>query len=199
MHRRNWRGIATTGDTGQPLDIIAGPAAESAQSRLVGGVLIAVAVKDADRRAVILQKLYAKRHAQSWVGLPLEAHTQEEQIIEFNICNQLHQSGLIEFKPMNPYGGAAQISNLGVDVIEGNAKPPIAISIDRSISVSGSTFVQIGNDNTQDIRIDADKIVAAINHAAATSTEKEDAKTLFQKVLENPLLSKIFGLFTGGG
>jgi hypothetical protein len=95
--------------------------------------------------------------------------------------------------------GMGRITNLGVDVIEGNIKAPIAISIDRSISVSGSNLVQIGDGNTQDIRINSDKIVAAINQSTATLGEKEDAKSLLQKILENPLLSKIFGMFTGSG
>lgn len=159
---------------------------------------MAAPVKDADRRAVILQKLYDERHTQKWIRLPLKAdNTQAEQIIEFNICNQLRQSGLIEFQSYHDNRGDVQITNLGVDVMEGNIKAPIAISIDRIISVSKSTLVQIGNENTQDIRIDADKIVAAIDRSTATLTEKGDAKTLFQKILENPLLSKILGLFTG--
>jgi hypothetical protein len=161
---------------------------------------MALPVKDAYRRALILQKLYDVRHTQGWTRLPLEANnTQEEQIIEFNICDQLRQNGLIEFQPYYSHVGDAKITDLGVDVIEGTKEASIAISIDRRVSVSGSAFVQIGNENTQDIRINSDKIVAAINDSSATLTEKEDAKSLFQKVLENPLLSKIFGLFMANG
>jgi hypothetical protein len=170
------------------------------KSGFVGGRNMAV--NDADRRAVILQKFYDERHVRSWVGFPAEANaTQEDKLVTANICYQLHESGLIEWKtPARGLPeGMGRITNLGVDVIEGNSKAPIAISIDRSISVSGSTLVQIGNENTQDIRIDADKIVAAINHSTATSTEKEDAKSLLQKILANPLLSKIFGMFMGSG
>jgi hypothetical protein len=144
----------------------------------VGGRNMAVPVKDADRRAVILQRFYDERHVRSWVAFPAEASaTHEERVITSNICDQLHQGGLIELRrPLQGEpGGMARITNLGVDVIEGNTKAPIAISIDRSISVSGSTLVQIGDGNTQDIRIDADKIVAAINHSSASLTEKEDA------------------------
>jgi hypothetical protein len=64
---------------------------------------MALPVKDADRRALILQKLYDVRHTQGWTRLPLEANnTQEEQIIEFDICDQLGQNGLIEFQPYYP-------------------------------------------------------------------------------------------------
>jgi hypothetical protein len=162
-----------------------------------GGRSMPALVKDADRRAVILRKFYDERHIRSWVGFPAEPNaSQEDKLITANICYQLYESGLIEWRtpssdrrPMRGLPeGMGRITNLGVDVIEGNTKAPIAISIDRSISVSGSTLVQIGDRNTQDIRVNADKIVAAINQSTATLTEKEDAKSLLQKILLNPLL-----------
>ena len=99
---------------------------------------MAVSVKDADRRAVVLQKFYDERHVRSWVPFPVEVNaTQEQRVIISNICDQLNQGGLIEVR--RPYQeqpeGMGRITNLGVDVIEGNIKAPIAISIDRSISV----------------------------------------------------------------
>jgi hypothetical protein len=114
----------------------------------VGGRNIVVPVKDADRRAVVLQKFYDERHVKNWVWFPAEVNaTPEEKIITSNIIDQLHQSGLIDVKrPLQGEPeGMGRITSLGVDVIEGNTKAPITISIDRSISVSGSTNVQIGD------------------------------------------------------
>jgi len=46
--------------------------------------------------------------------------------------------------------------------------------------------------------MNADKIVSAINSSTATEAEKEEAKSLLQRVLENPLLSMVTGWFGGG-
>jgi hypothetical protein len=169
----------------------------------IGGQSMAVPIKDADRRAVILQRLYDERHVHPWIAFPLpEISSQEEQIIAGNICAQLQQAGLIEWKtpaPGQPMG-MAHITGRGIDVIEGNAKSPIAITIDRRVTITGSRgHIQVGDSNVQDIRMNADKIVAAINSSTTTEAEKEEAKSLLQRVLENPLLSTLIGLFGGGG
>lgn len=107
-------------------------------------------MKDADRRAIILSKLYDERHVRSWISVPFDTtKSTEEQIIETNICDQLSQYGLIEWKGLvgSPVG-MAKITARGVDVVEGSSKAPIAINIDaRRISVSGSANVQIGDGN----------------------------------------------------
>jgi len=65
----------------------------------IGGQNMAMPVKDADRRAVILQRLYEERHVRSWTAFPLDpTASQEEKIIAGNICTQLQQAGLIEWK-----------------------------------------------------------------------------------------------------
>jgi hypothetical protein len=87
---------------------------------------------------------------------------------------------------------------MGSTWIEGNASPPIAITIDsRQYSVHGSSNVQIGERNAQNIAFNADKIIAAINDSQATVEEKAHAKSVIQSILDSPLLSKIFRLFTG--
>jgi hypothetical protein len=166
----------------------------------VGGQNVVAPLKDADRRAFILRKFYDERHIRSWVGFPADpSASQEEKTIVANICSQLHEGGLIEWK--TPARGLAEgmgrITNLGVDVVEGNTAAPIAISIDKSISVSGSTHVQIGDSNVQDLHLNADKIIAAINNSTATEAEKEEAKSLLGRLLDNPILSRIVGLIVG--
>jgi hypothetical protein len=64
-----------------------------------GGRSMPALVKDADRRAVILRKFYDERHIRSWVGFPAEPNaTHEDKLITANICYQLDESGLIEWK-----------------------------------------------------------------------------------------------------
>jgi hypothetical protein len=159
-------------------------------------------IKDADRRKVILQRIYDERHEHSWTAFPLpEITSQDEQIIAANICRQLDQAGLIEWKtpaPGQPLG-MARIRDLGVKVIEGKINSPIAITIDRRVTIAGSSHVQIGDGNVQDIRMNAEKIVVAINSSTATEAEKEEAKSLLQRVLDNPLLSRFIGWLGGVG
>jgi hypothetical protein len=160
------------------------------------GLKLKAVMTDADRRAIVLRKFYEVRHSHQWYRMPDDRNiTKEDAFTTVNICTQLDQNGLIEWKPYYE-GGAGRIKSQGVDVIEGNAQPPIAISIDKRISISDSKHVQVGHGNTQDISFNAEK--AAINRSSATVTEKEEAKTLLKTLMENPILSKIFGSFLGG-
>jgi hypothetical protein len=166
----------------------------------VGGQNMVAPLKDADRRAVILRKFYDERHIRSWVGFPVDPNVSpEERLIIANICCQLHDGGLIEWKtPARGLPeGMGRITNLGVDVVEGNTSAPIAISIDRRISVSGSTHVQIGDSNVQDLHLNAGKIVSAINQSTITASEKEEAKSLLRKLLDNTVLCKVLGSLVG--
>jgi hypothetical protein len=163
---------------------------------------MAMPIKDADRRALVLRRLYDERHVHDWTGFPLDpAAPQDEQIIAANICAQLQQFGLVEWKSVPGFaGGWARITGPGIDVVEGNAKSPIAITtIDKSVTITGSRHLQIGDGNVQDINMNADKIVAGINSSTATEAEKEKAKSLLQQFLENPLLSTVIGWFGTGG
>lgn len=72
-------------------------------------------------------------------------------MIEGNICDQLSQVGLVEWKGLiGNATGMAKITAHGIDVIEGTAKAPIAVSIDaRHISISSSANVQVGDGNNR--------------------------------------------------
>ncbi len=161
-----------------------------------------MAVKDSDRRAVMLKKFYEARHVRGrFISMPVDpTASEEERLIAANICGQLAESGLIEWKPLLGPGieGAGRITSHGIDVMEGNAPPPIAITIDsRQYSIHGSSNVQIGEGNAQNITILADKVRAAINSSQVTDEEKAEARSVLQSILANPLLAKIFGWMTG--
>ena len=105
--------------------------------------------KDSDRRTRVLRALYDSRHLKDWCPMPAadQAMSTEEKTILVNICRQLAEAGLIEWKGL-PGGqfGMARIKSRGVDVIEGNLPSPIALTVDaRRISVTGSANVQIGD------------------------------------------------------
>jgi hypothetical protein len=153
-------------------------------------------VTDADRRAVVLRKFYDARHSQGWLSVPVEsAASKEEKVIAANICRQLGQSMLIEWKGLEgTTEGMGRITNIGIDVVEGNLKPPIAINVDsRQFTIHNSSNVQIGDGNAQDLSLAADKIVAAINGSSASEQEKAQARSLVQSIINSPVLSKLLG------
>jgi hypothetical protein len=105
-------------------------------------------IKDSDRRLLALQTFYDQRHQQDWTPFPADpATSQQERTVALNIGQQLAQGGLIEWKSNPGAGfGMGRITNRGVDVIEGNAPSPIALTVDaRQYSVAGSSNVQIGD------------------------------------------------------
>lgn len=121
-------------------------------------------MKDGDLRGIILEKFYEVRNLQpSWVnplGLPGLGLMEPDRNRLLNICEQLGEHGLIHWKSlntMNTVGGMGKISASGVDVVEGTARAPITVFLhDHSISVTGSSNVQIGDSNIQDVRVQTD-------------------------------------------
>jgi hypothetical protein len=157
-------------------------------------------MKDSDLRAMVLQAFYDKRHTDHWTHPPWSSSTPgaERQVIA-NICGQLAEHGLILWKEVvsDSRDGHGRITARGVDVIEGNLTPPIAIHVDRSITVEGSSGVQIGDGNVQGITIG--ELAAAIGNSKATANEKAVAKGLLDTLMENPLVKIILGKITSGG
>ena len=151
-------------------------------------------VKDFDRRALVLRKLYDERHSDRFLPVPFDPSTaRDEQETTARICRQLSESGLIEWCPtLGESQGSARITARGIDVIEGKTTSPIAINI-----VHSSSNVQIGEGNAQSFTFSGEKIVAAINNSNAPTAEKEKAKSAWQSVLDSSVLTKVIGLFTG--
>ena len=163
-------------------------------------------MKDNDLRGLILKKYYdyRRRGLFSWMDddfkdLPQPWGFDGKDL--YRICDQLYENGLIEWHSVSDnggqtIGGRGQISAFGVDVIEGTAKPPIAITADFSqqhISIQHSTGVQIGNGNVQDLSVQIGKLVSAIDHSTAGEQQKAEAKSLLKRFLEHPLVASIVG------
>lgn len=169
-------------------------------------------ITDADRRAVILRQFYDKRHAESWVNPSADLSNDiQEQNITNNICRQLKQGNLIEWNEILSGPGFGRITNLGVDVIEGNTVAPMAITIDsRKISVHGSSNVQIGNQNVQRINsLNEVEIIEKLlnlyisnNKVAIDSETRHEMTNLVRLAKEGkipdakPLFEKFFGFAT---
>jgi hypothetical protein len=156
-------------------------------------------MKDMEVRGIILQKLYDIRHSNNGMvmipdGLGLMSI---EPSVLGNCAAQLRDQRLITFSEILGAGhraGFGSITAFGVDVVEGNTRSPIAVSIDSSINVSGSQGIQIGgHSNIQNVTFDLEKMISMVDSAGGTITEKEEAKSLLKKLAENKLVQTILG------
>lgn len=116
-------------------------------------------MRDDHARGLVLQSLYEIRHEKDHLRVPEELAIpgmpmNDRATLKMlgNIAKQLAEKGLIEFHPVidpHYYTGHASITAFGVDVVEGSSRPPIAIVIDQSIEIHGSSQVQIGDGHIQ--------------------------------------------------
>ena len=156
-------------------------------------------MKDSEVRGIILQKLYDIRHSNNgMIMIPdgLGIMNIESSVLG-NCATQLREQSLIIFSEVLGAGhraGYGSITAFGVDVVEGNTRPPIAVSIDSSINVSGSQGIQIGGtSNIQNVTLDLEKMISMVDSAGGTITEKEEAKSLLKKLTENKLVQTVLG------
>lgn len=156
-------------------------------------------MKDSEVRGTILQRLYDIRHLNNgMIDIPDGMTIMNiAPTVLANCAAQLDEQGLIKFRQYIGRGyraGHGSITAYGVDVVEGNVRPPIAVTIDSSINVSGSQAVQIGGQgNLQNVTLDVEKMITMVDSAGGTVTEKEEAKSLLKKLAENKIVQGVLG------
>ena len=154
---------------------------------------------DAELQDQLLRRLYNGRSG-DWVQIGIHAIGSQEQKEEIRIAEQLEEHGLIVFQKFNRIlGGPAKITARGVDFIEETAKSPIPTNIDRrqTVNISGSSNIQIGDGNIQEVQNSIVWLINSIEKSGASSEEKEEAKGLLKRFLEHPLVASIFGAAIG--
>jgi hypothetical protein len=166
-------------------------------------------MKDQEARGVVLKRLYDIREVKETAELSDFADTGLAPDTVTRMLEQLAQQGLIDWNPHKAgfqsnsptkyLAVMAKISVYGVQVVDGEAKPPIAINIDASVNVHGSQGVQIGGSgNVQNINLTLERLNNYIDSAGAMTQEKEKAKGLLRAAFENPLVQKAIQWLTGG-
>ncbi len=70
------------------------------------------------------------------------------------------------------------------------AKQPSASQV---INVGGESNVQIGDHNTQNVRMAVQQLVSALESSGGSEREKAEAKSLLRSFLEHPLLAATVG------
>jgi hypothetical protein len=156
-------------------------------------------MNDNQLRGLVLKYFYHNRRLQRGL-LPGISDLGELQNVNdrdiVRACNQLADHNLIDwqkYETFNGSGGLGNINAFGVDVIEGTAKSPISINLDnsQSISVSGSSNVTISGSNTQGNTITLEDLISQVDNNNASDKDKDEARNLFRRFLEHPLVSSI--------
>jgi hypothetical protein len=116
---------------------------------------------------------------------------------------QLSEFGLIDWTPvedksgMGLVSGFAKINNLGIKVLEAGVEPPIQISIVERRRVTAPKQEQTPNTLQQKSITDAlEKVITAINQADVSERERNEAKSLLQKLLSSKATAKVLGTGT---
>jgi len=116
---------------------------------------------------------------------------------------QLSEYRLIDWTPvedkseMGLLSGFAKINDLGIKVLEGGVAPPIRISIDeiRRTKVPRQQQAPIAAITSQQQAITEalEKVITAINQADVSEQEKNEAKSLLQKLLASKPAASVLG------
>jgi hypothetical protein len=156
-------------------------------------------MKDSDLRGAMLKAVYDVRRTTHLINfdklLPPNVPEQDAR----RILGQLEEKGLIDWasKPIAKLG-SGYITAYGTEVIEGDAQPPFTInlnpiidarvdnSVNRNVTVSGSSGVHVGD--VHNVTLDIDKLNIAIDHSKVSEAEKTEAKGLLKRVFENKVV-----------
>lgn len=154
-------------------------------------------MKDSEARGIVLKKFYDLRGEKSHLEMTDLKDTGLPRNSVERVLEQLAEPKLINWNPRKNYMGGenrytvimASISSFGVDVVEGGAQPPIAITIDASVNVHGSQGVQIGGQgNILNVSLDVERLNSFIDSSGASVHEKWEAKGILKRLAENPLV-----------
>ena len=158
-------------------------------------------MKDTELRGLILQAFYDRRQAQS-IESPtagwIDGKTSTDEL--YRICKQLGDHGLIKWNPFIGGGGVGIITAYGVDVVEGEKSPDIAVQLvqNYTTNVSNSANVIVGN-NSQTVVNAFEEILRAIEASSGDAASKAQSKSLLAQLASSPVIAQIIGQATKFG
>jgi len=165
-------------------------------------------MKDSVVRGCLLQLLYERRsegsipfgHGEQAVPPPAGISRRDW----LRAVAQLSEYRLIDWTPLEDQSGMgllsgfAKINDFGIKVLEAGVASPIRISIDKSrrTTVPRQEQAPIGASTPQQqqaITEALEKVITAINQADLSEKEKNEAKSLLQKLLRSKAAAKVLG------
>lgn len=165
-------------------------------------------MKDSELRGYILQYFYNRRRERELPApkpADISVDVTEQDIL--HVCDQLGEKELLDWQSIksSDYAGDSflegigKITSYGIDAVEGKPTPDIKVEFvqhtnNSTVNINNSANVIAGNSITGDNNtLTLSGLEKAIDSADATPQEKEQAKTLYRKFLEHPLVSAIVG------
>ena len=160
-------------------------------------------MKDTEIRGILLQFYYENRRKPLTRPNPEDfgGTLTDDEILE--VSDQLARHQLLDWKPLRAQNriinGMGKISPFGIDGIEGTARADITIELaqNKNITITGSSNVIIGDNNSQHLTQAVRDLVNAINSSGTNLQQKEEAKGLLQKFVEHPLVNTLVGAAAG--
>jgi hypothetical protein len=161
----------------------------------------ALVMKDTELRGLILQAFYDRRQTRvilrpsaGWI----DSRTSDDEVVR--IREQLGDHGLLDWHP-DYEGGAGSITAYGVDVVEGQRSPDIAVQLVQhdTTNISNSTNVVVGNNNSQAVVNAFEEILRAIEASSGDAASKAQSKSLLSQLASSPVIAQIIGQATKFG
>src|SRR5213596_2618093 len=164
-------------------------------------------MKDSVVRGYVLQLLYERRsegsipfgHAEQAVPPP-EGINRRDWL---RAVAQLSEYRLIDWTPLEDQSGMgllsgfAKINDFGIKVLEAGVASPISISIDESrrptVARQEQAPITASTPQQQVITEALEKVMTAINQADVSEREKNEAKSLFRKLLCSKAAARVLG------
>ena len=160
------------------------------------------------RRVQLLDALYDLSNGSVYQIILVQEAAEKIGIKDYQeaiaVAAYLDEKGLFDF---DSGGWTGRMTTKGVDMVENwrtpkpkQEVPKVTPSFhyeDKSVRVSGSSFVQAGSNNTQnvkqDFRLNIEQIFKAIDDSNASQESKNEAKSLLGSFLKHPLVTSIAG------
>jgi hypothetical protein len=115
------------------------------------------------------------------------------------VIRLLHEKELIyTVKEVDYYSGGGAHSRLAphyeLTISKDSALPTSSLSTTTNhISIHGSTGIQIGDHNVQNLQVALKEVLASIDNADAPREDREEAKSRLNAFLEHPLVAAAVG------
>src|SRR5436853_1823443 len=170
--------------------------------------ILAKSMKDSVVRGCLLQLLYERRsegsipfgHAEQGVRSPagISPHDWLRAVAQLSEYRLIDWTPLQDKSGMGLLSGFAKINDFGVKVLEAGVASPIPISIDESRRPSvprpHRAPIAAGSPQQQMMVTKAlEKVITAITQADVSEQQKNDAKSLLQKLLGNKAAASVLG------
>ena len=165
--------------------------------------------KDSEIKQRVLQYLYEQRIEERNIQVSPRrgiSILDLEPVVAVSILKQLRDKDLVSYTATSDGPSSIRITTRGITQIEEGASESrgnVNISTDNSRTIhthGGSSTAIIGDNNQSTVNIATaiEQLVEKIEASDAPTNEKEEAKTLIKRAVNNPLIGHLLGGVVSG-